>query len=108
MVFGKVSVTVAFQRATVYDISRFDVMEGEVFELVLNGFQSRVKWFSDNDPVLDVRTKQDTHSAYCKATAVGKSTVLIVSRGFVKKVVINVVPAMAATLGVQVSKPQDK
>lgn len=108
MVFGKVSVTVAFQRATVYDIKRFDVQEGEAFDLVLNGFQSRVKWFSDNDPVLDIRTKQDTHSAYCKATTVGRSTVLVVARGFVKKIVINVVPAMAATLGVQIGKPQKK
>lgn len=109
MIFGRMTLTVAFPKATVYDVSHIDVDQGEEFTLTLENVHRHIQWFSDNDPVLDINEIIDTHSADIKASAPGKSVIEIQSHGTIlKKVFITVREAKANELGVKFGEPQTK
>jgi len=111
MIFGRTSLSVAFKTATVYDISRIDVDKGESFVLTLTGIKHKLRWFSDNDPVLEIAESKDTHSATIKASAVGRSVLFITSHGFVRKAIITVRKSNdgnATDLGVAFGTPTTK
>lgn len=109
MRYGRMSVTVDFSNATVFDVSRIEVNQGERFLLRLNDFPQKVKWFSDNDPVLDIRPSDDTHVGYIKSAEPGKSTIEITSHGRVlKKIHITVRPTQADHLDIAFGEPVKK
>lgn len=40
--------------ATFYDVTRFDVVKGQVFSLTLIDWPDESRWVSENDPVLEI------------------------------------------------------
>lgn len=103
-------VDVAFSFAKVYDVSRIDVVKGQKFSLVTD-FTGVSKWFSDNDPVLDLKVTDN--NADVEATAAGTSTVLIMdqNKAVLKELTIAVVEALAplaTSLGLTADAPVEK
>lgn len=104
-------VDVSFFNARVFDVSRIDVITGQIFGLDTD-FPGDCLWFSDNDPVLEINVTAGS-SATLKALKEGVCTLLLMApdRKILKEITINVVaqilpPAdtLAATTGTPVSK----
>lgn len=85
-------VDIYFEFAKVYNIERFEVVKGQKFSLQSDATE-KIKWFSDNDPVLSIETSQQGTSVTAEATAVGETTILIMNEGFseLKRLSIRVV-----------------
>lgn len=48
------TVDARLSNATFYDVTRFDVVKGEVFSLSLIDWPAESRWVSENDPVLQI------------------------------------------------------
>lgn len=106
----QMQVDVSFQFAKVYDVSSFDVVAGQGFTLTTDAVEG-IRWFSDQDPLLDILTK--TKSAEVTAKQVGRAEILIMDNGLniLKKLNINIVDAIvepAADLGLSADAPVAK
>lgn len=87
--------------ASVFGVQRFEVDLGEVFRVELHELQFKVRWFTDNDPVLALEV--DPHGTWAKITATqsGYSVVEFQTGGrVVGRLNIVVREAKAATLGI--------
>jgi hypothetical protein len=60
-----------------YDVRRFAVQKGEVFRIEIDGTENRLRWFSDEDKVLDIVDDEDGKGATVTASAVGRSTIAL-------------------------------
>lgn len=80
--------------ATFYDVTRFDIMQGEPFSLDLVEFDGTTSWFSNNDQVLEII--QTSNQAEVKALELGTSWVWIFDDDNVKikELIITVVTAI--------------
>lgn len=61
--------------ATFYDVTRFDIVQGEAFSLDLVEFDGTTSWFSNNDQVLEIL--QTGNQAEVKALTLGTSLIWI-------------------------------
>lgn len=100
-------VDVSFDFARVYDVNRIDVEKGQKFSLKTD-FIGTSKWFSDNDPVLDL--KVTGNNADVEATEVGTSVILIMDehKNVQKELTISVVDEvlpLATSLGLTADAP---
>ena len=82
-------VNIAFNFAKIYDITSFDVVKGQKFQLQSDFDNGR--WFADNDPVLSLNVHGPNADA--EATEIGQTTILIMDDllHIKKQVNINVV-----------------
>lgn len=103
--FGKTRVNFINTDVKIYDIQRIEINTQEEFVLELQGFQRRVKWFSDNDPALDIRVSKDSFKANIKAQEPGESKVILFSHGFKKILCIQVREQRANSLEIQAEEP---
>lgn len=103
-------VSVVFATATVFDFTgHLQVEKGETFILVLRHFSDRVKWFSDNDPVLSITESPDSHSAKIIAMQTGTSDIEITGRhGFIRTVRVKVVDNILEGFDVSQDDPEPK
>lgn len=107
----KMRVDISFDFAKVYNIDkRVDVVLGQKF-LLNTDFEGVSKWFTDNDPVLSL--VQKGNNAELEATALGSSTVLIMTGifGIEKELTFNVVASIeqpASDLGATADSPEPK
>ncbi len=87
-------VDVLFDFAKVYNINTFDVVKGQKF-LLLSDLKVPSRWFSDQDPVLSMKVKDN--SAEVEATSIGQSSILIMGIDLQKiyEIKINVVESIA-------------
>jgi hypothetical protein len=95
-------IDISFDFAKVYDIEKFDVVLGQKFSLQSDSTE-KLKWFSDNDPVLSI--KDSGTNADGEATALGESTILLMDENLVeqKRLTVRVVQAIvqqATELGI--------
>lgn len=80
--------------ATFYDVTRFDIIQGEAFSLDLVEFDGPTSWFSNNDQVLEIL--QTGNRAEVKASELGTSWVWIFddANAKIKELIITVVAAI--------------
>ena len=62
---------IIFDNVTAYDVIKFDVRLGETFKVELTEVPGILRWFTDNDQVLDVIVDDNGSSATIKATSKG-------------------------------------
>jgi hypothetical protein len=108
--FLYMQVDASFQYAKVYDINKMDVVKGQKFDLNTD-YNGTSKWFSDNDPVLEL--KVTGNDAEATAMGIGTSTVLIMDQNktVIKELTISVVDSiapMATSLGLTADTPVKK
>lgn len=101
---------ISFEFAKAYDVNKVDVVKGQKFTINTD-FDAVSKWFSDNDPVLDLNVTGNSAEVTAKQT--GTSIILIMNEAFQeeKRLTIRVVDEIlpvAADLGVTADKPEDK
>jgi len=88
-------VDIAFAIAKVYNIDKkVDVVQGQMFTISTD-LEGPAKWFSDNDPVLNIN--QQGNNASVTAAELGTSTILIVGTdyGVIKEIQITVVDGVS-------------
>lgn len=105
------TVDVRLNNAAFYDVVRFDIVKGEMFTAVLNGFEGETFWYSYNDQALEIF--QTGNEADITALVTGATRILILDAADVKvkELLIRVVDAItpqAANLGVSVGQPEPK
>lgn len=105
--FLYMQVDASFQFAKVYDITKIDVVRGQEFTLNTD-YSGASKWFSDNDPVLEL--KVTGNDAKATAIDIGTSTVLIMdlNKTVIKELTISVVDSIlpvATSLGLKADMP---
>lgn len=104
----KPNLTVAFNRATVYGASRIETYPGELFALDLINYPGQVKWFADNDAVLDIVISPNSHQGKITPLTPGNSTILIKGHNLSMEVHIHILKEKAATLDIVVGEPEYK
>jgi len=75
-----------FENVKAYNVEKFDVKLGQDFTIELENIPGPIRWFSDNDPVLAIETKNEGSSATVKSTKIGKSEIQLQSEGVLVKV----------------------
>jgi len=74
----KVPVDLQFRDLKVYGVSKFTFGVGDVVQLSIEvPAGTKLRWFSDNDQVLEVLVDETTHSALVTALAIGESSLTI-------------------------------
>jgi len=99
---------VILNNATAYNVSKMDIKRGEVFTVRLSGVESP-EWYSNNDPVLDIREAVDGSSAIVTAKAIGDSVIQIQNDGrVIGKLYLSIFDTIANSLGITASEPELK
>ena len=95
------------ENAKVYNIENFDIRLGETCTIELEGSTSDVRWFSDADDVLSIKTIEG--GATIKALGRGDSEIqLQVGGSLVKTMRISVYDVVAVSLNPKASDPELK
>lgn len=94
-------IDILFSVAKAYGVKKIDVLKGQSFAILTDG-PDDMRWFSDNDPVLDITVTGKTASVVAAAT--GLSTILLIGAndGLLERISVNVVETLepATNLGV--------
>jgi hypothetical protein len=99
---------VILNNATAYNVSKMDIKRGEVFTVRLSGIENP-EWYSNNDPVLDIREAVDGNSAIVTAKAIGDSVIQIQNDGrVIGKLYLSIFDTIANSLGITASEPELK
>jgi hypothetical protein len=97
---------IIFDNVTAYDVIKWDVILGETFKIELVNTPGTLRWFTDNDPVLQVAVGENGSSATIKSTEKGNCEIqLQYESGVVKTLQINVYDNVAVSLNTKASKP---
>jgi hypothetical protein len=102
------TVDLSLDIAYVEDVTRFKVVNGQEFDLILKGYDEAVDYASTGDPVLDIKASQESDKVVSiSAKEVGLSRFFFIKQAdsgieTIKELRIEVVPAIvdpAVTLG---------
>lgn len=97
---------IIFENVTAYDVIKFDVRLGETFKVELVEVPGILRWFTDNDQVLDVIVEDNGSSATIKATAKGDCEIQLQNQGTITKTLqVKVYDNIAVTLNTKSSAP---
>ncbi len=97
---------IIFDNVKAYNVVKFDVRLGETFKIELIGSPDSVRWFFDNDPVLQISVDSTGSIATLKSTSVGKSEIQIQNNGsLLKTLYIEVYDTIDVTLNPTVGTP---
>lgn len=92
-----------------YDVDKFDVKLGENFVLELEEAPAGIRWFSNNDPVLDIEVSDGKTSVAVKAASIGVCEIqLQVDREVVKTFDVEVYDHIAVGLNPEAGEPELK
>lgn len=92
-----------------YDVEKFDVKLGETFVLELIDAPSGIKWFSNNDPVLDIDVSDGKTSVSAVAATIGTCEIqLQVEREVIKTFDVEVYDHIAVDLNLEAGEPELK
>ena len=107
-------IDITLAKARVYNIDKVDIASGESFALnIVDPPSDKVRWFVENDPVLDAELSDNTFEFNATAKKPGLSTILIMSEEYapIKLLTINVVSditPIATRFDVEVGDPVKK
>lgn len=102
-------VNIIFDNVKAYNVEKVDVRLGEDFKLELINIDGPVRWFSDNDPVLSIKTEEDGLTSSLKSTKIGQSEVQLQQNGvLIKTLFIEVYDDIAVALNPVSSDPELK
>lgn len=105
---SKMTFDVILPNATAYEVTRMDIKRGEVFTVRLTGIENP-EWYSNNDPVLDIREAVNGMSAIVTAKNIGESVIQIQNDGrVVGKLYLRIFDNIANSLGITASEPEYK
>ena len=76
---------IIFDNVTAYDVIKFDVRLGETFKVELTEVPGILRWFTDNDQVLDVIVDDNGSSATIKETSKGDCEIQLQNQGAITK-----------------------
>lgn len=100
---------IIFNNVKAYNVIKFDVKLGESFKVELINAPDFVRWFSDNDAVLNITVLENGNFAEIKATAVGKSEIQLQDSGRISKTLdIEVYDQVAVALNPSAGNPELK
>jgi len=92
-----------------YDVEKFDVKLGETFVLELIDAPADIRWFSNNDPVLDIDVSDGKTSVSAVASMIGECEIqLQVSREVIKTFDVKVYDHIAVSLNPEAGDPELK
>ena len=92
-----------------YDVDKFDVKLGEHFVIELIDSPADIRWFSNNDPVLDIEVSDGKTSVAVKAANVGTCEIqLQVNREVIKTFDVEVYDHIAVSLNLEAGEPELK
>jgi len=96
--------------AEVFDISKFRVLVGEGFSLSLEEADGGLKWFADQDAVLEYSVESGSLKAVFIAKSIGECEIQIQNpdRSVVKVISVEVYTDEASALGLSASAPEPK
>jgi len=90
---------IIFDNVTAYDVVKWDVALGQIFKVELVNVPGVLRWFTDNDPILEVNVDDNGSTATIKATAKGDCEIQLQHQGGIAKVLqVNVYDNIAVTL----------
>lgn len=98
------------KNAEVFDISRFRVLIGENFSLSLEEADGSLKWFADNDAVLEYSVESGSLKAVFIAKTLGECEIQIqnTDRSVAKIISVEVYSDEASALGLSAGAPEPK
>jgi hypothetical protein len=76
---------IIFENVKAYNVIKFDVKLGESFKVELIESPGKIRWFSDNDPVLNIVVDENGSTAMLTSNAIGKSEIQLQHDGEVTK-----------------------
>jgi hypothetical protein len=90
---------IIFDNVTAYNVVKFDVILGQTFKVELIDVPGILRWFTDNDQVLDVVVDDNGSSATIKTTAKGECEIQLQNQGAITKTLqVKVYDNVAVTL----------
>lgn len=101
---------IIFENVKAYDVEKFDVKLGENFVIELIDGPSNVRWFSNNDPVLDIEVSDGKQSVAIKAAKVGVCEIQLQNdeRQVIKTFDVQVYDHIAVSLNLAAGEPELK
>jgi hypothetical protein len=97
---------IIFDNVTAYDVVKFDVRLGETFKVELINVPGILRWFTDNDQVLDVMVDDNGSSATIKATAKGDCEIQLQNQGTITKTLqVKIYDNVAVALNTKAGTP---
>lgn len=97
---------IIFDNVTAYNVVKFDVILGQTFKVELIDVPGILRWFTDNDQVLDVVVDDNDSSATIKTTAKGECEIQLQNQGAITKTLqVKVYDNIAVTLNTKSSAP---
>ncbi len=101
-----ISANIIFENVKAYNVKKFDVKFGETFSIELIDSPGFVRWFADQDSVLDINVDESGNLATVKATGVGVSEIQLQSDKIVAETLyVEVYDNIAVNLNVSAKKP---
>lgn len=97
---------IIFENVKAYNVTKFDVRLGESFSIELIDPAGDIRWFADQDSVLDISVDDTGNTATLIATAKGKSEIQLQSSGtVVKTLFVEVYDNIAVNLNLSAKPP---
>lgn len=97
---------IIFDNVTAYDVVKFDVILGQTFKIELINVPGTLRWFTDNDQVLDVIVDDNGSSATIKTTAKGDCEIQLQNQGTITKTLqVKVYDNIAVALNTSAKQP---
>jgi hypothetical protein len=97
---------IIFDNVTAYDVVKFDVILGQTFKIELVEVPGILRWFTDNDQVLDVVVDDNGSSAIIKSTAKGDCEIQLQNQGAITKTLqVKVYDNVAVALNTSAKQP---
>lgn len=101
---------IIFENVKAYDVEKFDVKLGENFVVELIDGPAEVRWFSNNDPVLDIEVSDGKQSVAIVAANVGVCEIQLQDgdRQVIKTFDVEVYDQIAVALNPEAGDPELK
>jgi len=97
---------IIFENVKAYNVDKFDVKLGQEFSIELIDAPGLVRWFSDNDAVLQIDAQEDGAKSLIKSTKIGKSEIqLQVDGALVKTLYVETYDSVAISLNPKPKEP---
>jgi membrane carboxypeptidase/penicillin-binding protein PbpC len=98
---------IIFQNVKAYNVTKFDVRLNEDFKIELTNIEQPIRWFANNDTVLQIITNEDGLSSQVKATGKGVSEIQLQNaQNQIQKILfVEVYDQIAVSLNLSAGEP---
>lgn len=97
---------IIFENVKAYNVKKFDVRLGETFNIELLETPGFIRWFADQDSVLDITVDESGNMATVKATGIGASEIQLQhEKALEETLYVEVYDNIAVSLNASAKKP---